>query len=300
MSAAPSSATLLERLQLPPDARAVVIHCDDIGMCHAANDGAFEALLRGPATCGSIMVPCPWFEEAAAMARPHPELDLGVHLTLTAEWESYCWGPVASADRVPSLVDARGAFPRTTKEVLQRADPRHVEIELRAQIERALEAGIDVTHLDSHMGSVLFPPLADIYIALGIEYRLPIFVVPPRAKALETPHLAPMREAATRAVMPLAEAGHPLLDEVDANSLHFEPGGGLEHNLARLRGLEAGVTYLICHPARGGAELDAISADAHCRDFERSFYGGDPARQVIEEEGLVTLGMRALRDLIRG
>ena len=99
--------------------------------------------------------------------------------------------------------------------------------------------------------------------------------------------------------MPLAEAGHPLLDEVDANSLHFEPGGGLEHNLARLRGLEAGVTYLICHPARGGAELDAISADAHCREFERSFYGGDPARKVIDEEGLVTLGMRALRDLIR-
>ena len=109
-----------------------------------------------------------------------------------------------------------------------------------------------------------------------------------------------MREAAEQAVVPLCEAGHPMLDEVDANSLHFEPGDGLEHNLARLRGLEEGVTYLICHPARGGAELDAISADAHCRDFERSFYGGEPGRHAIEEQGLVTLGMRALRDLIRG
>ena len=112
--------TLAERLGFAAEARVAIVHCDDIGMCHAANQGAFEALANGPATCGSVMVPCPGFAEAAERARALPGLDLGVHLTLNAEWPRYRWGPVAGARAVPSLLDAEGCLPRTTQETLAR------------------------------------------------------------------------------------------------------------------------------------------------------------------------------------
>ena len=174
-----SDRSLAQRLGFAADDRVVVIHCDDIGMCHASNEGAFEALAEGPASCGSVMVPCPWFREAADHARAHPELDLGVHLTLNAEWEGYRWPPVAGAARVPSLVDEQGCLPRTSAEVASNAKPEDVESELRAQIDCALEAGIDVTHLDSHMGTVFFPPFGEIYARLADEYKLPVFAVHP-------------------------------------------------------------------------------------------------------------------------
>ncbi len=291
--------SLVERLGFEAGTRVAVIHCDDIGMCHAANEGAFEALANGPATCGSVMVPCPWFQEAAEHARAHPELDLGVHLTLNAEWPHYRWPPVAGATRVPSLVDDQGALPRTAAEVVQRARPEEVEIELRAQIDRALEAGIDVSHLDSHMGTVFFPPLGDVYARLAADYRLPVFVLRPTAQALEGSGLEAFREVLGKLADRLESLGIPLFDGFDASSLVFEQGRGREHNVARLRALGPGVNYLICHPARQGDELTAIAADAHCRDFERSFYGGDEARRVLEREGIQTLGMRALRELVR-
>jgi predicted glycoside hydrolase/deacetylase ChbG (UPF0249 family) len=292
-------ATLAQRLGFAADARVAVVHCDDIGMCHAANEGAFEALLRGPASCGSVMVPCPWFPESARLAREHPELDLGVHLTLNAEWAHYRWGPVAGASAVPSLLDAEGCLPRTTAETLARATPEDVETELRAQIERALAAGIDVTHLDAHMGTALLPPFGRIYAKLARDYRLPVFAVRPDAEALAAVGAAGAGAFFAALADALEADGIPLLDGFDANSLHFAPGEGAAHNARRLRGLRSGVSYLICHPARGGEELAAISPDAHARDFERGYYGGEAGRRALAAEGIETLGMRRLRDLIR-
>jgi predicted glycoside hydrolase/deacetylase ChbG (UPF0249 family) len=291
--------TLAERLGFAATDRVAIVHCDDIGMCHAANEGAFEALAKGPASCGSVMVPCPWFQEAAERARGLPGVDLGVHLTLNAEWPHYRWGPVAGVSAVPSLVDAQGYLPRTAAELLARARPGEVEIELRAQLERALEAGIDVTHLDAHMGTALLPPFLEIYAKLAREYRLAAFAVRPNAEDLEA--LGAGRAAARyRGVLDDLEAdGFPILDGFDADSLLFEPGGGAVHNARRLARLGPGVHYLICHPARGGEELSAITPDAHMRDFERSFYGGDAGRRALEEAGLRSLGMRPLRDLLR-
>jgi len=294
------SEALAERLGFGRDERIAIVHCDDVGMCHAANVGAFEALDAGPATCGSVMVPCAWFPEAAGMARARPDADLGVHLTLTAEWESYRWGPVAGAGSVPSLVDADGFLYRTTQEAAARGRPEEVEIELRAQIERALAAGLDVTHLDAHMGAAFMPPFIEIYARLALEYRVPVFAIHPDATSLALLGAADSGRAIGRALQRLEEGGVPILDGMEGNSLAFEPGEGLAHNAERLDGLGPGVSYLICHPARGGEELEAISPDAHARDFERTFYGGAAGRRALEARGIRTVGMRALRDLMRG
>jgi predicted glycoside hydrolase/deacetylase ChbG (UPF0249 family) len=291
---------LAKRLGFRADERIAIVHCDDIGMCHAANTGAFEALDRGPATCGSVMVPCPAFREAAQLAGQRPDVDLGVHLTLTSEWEHYRWGPVAPRSSVPSLLDDQGFLPRTTQQIAARGRPEEVEIELRAQIELALASGIDITHLDAHMGAALMPPFIHIYAALAVEYRIPAFAIRPDDAALALLGSSQARPAIERALGMLDDAGLPILDGMNANSLAFEPGQGEIHNAARLEGLGAGVHYLICHPARAGEEIEAISPDAHARDFERSFYGGEAGHRALEERGIRTLGMRALRDLARG
>ncbi len=292
--------TLAQRLGYDADARIAVVHCDDIGMCHAANVGAFEALSRGPATCGSIMVPCPWFGEAAARARENPAFDLGVHLTLNAEWPAYRWGPVASRDRVPSLLDDEGMLPRTLLEVAKRAKPEEVEVELRAQIERALAAGIDVTHLDSHMGTVLVPQLLPVYAKLAAEFRLPVFAVRPDAETLAARGFPSAEKIFGALVDRLEKAGIPILDGFDADSLSFAEGDGLAHNRRRIAGLARGVSYLICHPARDGEELRAAMPwGAHQREFERTFYGGDPGRAALAESGVRAIGMRPLRELVR-
>jgi predicted glycoside hydrolase/deacetylase ChbG (UPF0249 family) len=269
-----------ERLGFAPGATLAVIHADDIGMSHAANLGAFAALDTGPVTCGSVMVPCPWFDEAAAMARARPNVDLGVHLTLNAEFDGYRWGPVAGHPAVPSLVDEAGHLYRTSRETVKSASPDDVRTELRAQIDAALAAGIDVTHLDSHMGTVFHPKFFDVYLELGREYRLPLFL--PRAEELRPD-----------------PDGFVVFDGYDADSLDFEPGQGRTHNERRVGGLRAGLNYLICHPAQAGDELSAITDTAHQRDFERQFYGGEAGRAALSVAGVETIGMRPLRDLLR-
>lgn len=292
--------TLAQRLGFERDARVAVVHADDIGMCRAANDGAFEALEGGVVTCGSLMVPCPWFRDAADRAAARPELDLGVHLTLNSEWPHYRWGPVAGRGAVPSLLDDQGYLPRTSLETVRRARPEQVEIELRAQIDHALASGVDVTHLDSHMGTVLFPPFTPIYGHLARDYRLPVFAVRPDPEQLAARGLQAAAPIFETLCDQLQGDGIPVLDGFDDDSLGFAPGDGEAHNRRRLARLPRGISYLIIHPARGGEELSTVAPEsAHQRDFERRFYGGDAGRRALAEQGIQVVGMRALRELVR-
>lgn len=293
--------SLAERLGFAAGDRIAVVHADDIGMCHSANEGAFAAMDEGAVTCGSVMVPCPWFGEAAERAREHPgRYDLGVHLTLNSEWTHYRWGPVAGRRAVPSLLDEHGYLPRTSIEVAKRAKPAEVELELRAQIEMALAAGIDVTHLDAHMGTAFFPPFVEVYAKLSQEFRIPALAVTPDAKALARAGLAGAEPMIRRVVELLGGAGMPVLDAIDANSLGFAPGAGEGHATGRIAALGPGVTYFILHPARDGEELRAIAPDHHARSFEQRFYGSDRGRAALAAAGVRTVGMRALRDLVAG
>jgi predicted glycoside hydrolase/deacetylase ChbG (UPF0249 family) len=270
----------VEQLGFAAGSKVAVVHADDIGMSHAANVGAFAALDTGPATCGSVMMPCPWSSEAAEMAQARPGVDLGVHLTLNAEFDGYRWGPIAGRTSVPSLVDDNGHLFRTSRETVKYGSVGDVQTELRAQVDAALAMGIDVTHLDSHMGTVFHPKFFEVFLELGNEYRLPLFL--PRVEELR-----PDPESFV------------VFDGFDADSLRFEPGRGEAHNLRRIGEIGAGLNYLICHPAQGGDELSAIADTAHQRDFERQFYGGEAGRAALTGAGVETVGMRPLRDLLR-
>src|SRR5262245_6086879 len=135
-SSAPAQ-TLQERLGYAPDTKLIIVHADDLGETHAVNAAAIKSMEAGTINSASMMVACPWFPEIADYAKSHPDVDFGLHLTLTSERVYYRWGPVASADKVPSLVDANGYFHHDWDHH-ERADPKEVEIELRAQIQRAL------------------------------------------------------------------------------------------------------------------------------------------------------------------
>ena len=170
-----SAETVQERLGYSASARLLVIHADDLGMNHSVNRAISEALEQGWVTSASIMVPCPWFPEAVRLSRAQPGMDIGVHLTLNSEWHDLRWAPVNSKDKVPSLLDADGYFPLETAEVTRNAEPAEVELELRAQIERAQKMGIHITHLDSHMGALFTSvPLFRVYMKMGHAYGLPV------------------------------------------------------------------------------------------------------------------------------
>ena len=171
--AAPKS--VQERLGYPASARLLILHADDFGMNHSVNRATSEALEHHWITSASILVPCPWFLEAANFAKAHPDADLGIHQALTSEWTTFRWGPVTSRDQVASLLDSQGYLPSDTPAVAKNAKTDEVEKELHAQIDRARAFGIHITHLDTHM-TALFesPALFSTYQKMGGELHLPI------------------------------------------------------------------------------------------------------------------------------
>src|SRR5215212_11812653 len=169
--------TIAERLGYARDAKLLIVHADDLGMTHSVNAATIKAFESGLVTSGSIMAPCPWLSEIAAFARANPQADLGLHLTLTSEWTSFRWGPVSSRDRVSSLLDKDGYFRLTESEAAAQADPKHVEMEITAQIERARALGIQPTHLDSHMGTLYQnKALFEVFLRVARSQKLPVRV----------------------------------------------------------------------------------------------------------------------------
>ncbi len=280
-------------------ARYLIIHADDAGMSHSVNMGTISAMEQGVVSSASIMVPCPWFVEIAEYARAHPEHDFGVHLTLNCEWKSYRWGPVASRDKVPSLVDPDGYMWRSVEQVGRHAKADEVEIELRAQIERARQFSIPITHLDTHMGAVLArPDLVEIYVKLGLEYDLPILMLSHVEESLarEYPALA---DRATELLPMLRARNMPLLDQLAQIYGDDRNRPRREAYLETLRNLKPGVSQLIIHCGHDDAELRAITSSARRRDEDRSVFSDPEVKRLIQEQGIQVIGWKQFRDLQR-
>ena len=272
---------LAERLGYGPDARIVIVNADDLGLCHAANVGVYDCLRTGTVTSATLMVPCPWARDAAARYRGE---DVGVHLTVNAEWERYRWGPITHS---PSLLDGDGGFPRTIEDFWDHADVDEVRRECRAQIERAVLWGFDVSHLDAHMSTLLLrPEFFDVYLELALDFGLPVRI----ADGSRPDRLGfPAREVAE-------DAGVVFVDRV----LSARRLGARVTIATRLAALEPGVTELRLHPALDTPELRALASDWETRvDDHRLVCADSTLAEALEAAGVRLLGYRALRDLVR-
>ncbi len=272
--------TLAERLGYAPDAKLVIINCDDLGSSRSANVAIYESLRTGFATSATLMVPCPWSRDAAADYRGE---DVGVHLTLTSEWERYRWGPIT---RSPSLLDGDGGFPRTVEDVWEHADIEEVTKECRAQIERAILWGFDVSHLDSHMGTLqLKPEFFSVYLELASEFALPLRMVGASAEPLVG---FPFRRIA-------AEEGICFSDHFIYTSVGSKKA--IEKALSQLR---PGVTEVYFHPAVDTDELRSSHPDWANRVEDHATLCEDAAfADLITRSDATLIGYRELREVQR-
>jgi chitin disaccharide deacetylase len=290
-AAQPALPPLAERLGFRATDRILIVNADDVGMSHAANAATIAGMEKGLISSGTIMVPCPWFEEIAAYARQTPAADFGLHLTHTSEWKVYKWGPVASRHEVPGLVTPQGYLWPDIRSVYVNATPEQAGIEARAQIRKALDAGIDVTHLDSHMGALQYDMRYHaVYRALANEFNLPIRMGSQDVLA--------------------ALGGSHLRAELDADGVVYpdylihgdkQPGEGVEAYWRRqLLNLRPGVTELYIHPALAGEEMRHITNSWQERDTEyRLFTEDESIRGLLKAQGVTVIGWRPLRDLQR-
>ena len=290
---------VLKKLGFSDDDRVIIIHTDDIGMCQASVDAFAEMVDFGLISSGAVMVPCPWFLEAADYAVAHPEADLGAHMTLTSEWETYRWGPISTRDPQSGLMDEQGFFHKKSEGVWQNANPEAAVNELDQQIQRALQAGINLTHIDTHMGSVAHPAIIPGYVQLAIKYGLPPMIPRMSAEDLAARNDVDDQaaEMATGLVHTLEEMGIPLLDGLSGLEL-VDATDRIEQAKAALRALKPGLAHFIIHPSKDTPELRKITKSWDCRVADYDTFMSEATRDFIKNEGIQIIGYRALKEIM--
>src|SRR5579872_6289031 len=282
-----SAQTLADRLEYPAGTKLVIIHADDLGETHAVNAAAIKALEGGAVNSASLMVPCPWFPEIADYAKSHPDADFGLHLTLTSERVYYRLGPVAPMDKVPSIVDENGYFYHDWEQN-QHVDAKEVEIELRAQIKRALAMGVRPTHLDSHQYRLIMTgkDLFGAMLRVAHEYKLPVFVT--RDWFADHPYL---QENLSPADIVL---DHTVTIEPEVPAEKWA-----EFYITALKNLQPGVTEFVIHPGFDDEELRAATRErstwgAAWRQRDYDFFVSDEFRRILAQQNIKTITWREL------
>ena len=289
----------LKKLGCSDNERLVIIHTDDIGMCHASLQ-AFKDLWKfGTISSGAVMVPCPWFPATSQMCRENPEIDMGVHATLNAEWETYRWSPLSTRDPASGLLDTEGYFHQWQDAVYQNAKPEAVDAEVNAQIERALAAGIDVTHVDTHIGTIMSPLFIQFYIQAAASRRLPSMLPRLDAKGVEVIGISDNERIFYEPIVQmLLESGVPMLEGLISMPL-TEPNGQLETAKDLLGDLPVGITHFILHPSIDTAELRSICPDWESRVANYNTFMSDELKKFIEQEDIKSIGYRQIRNAMR-
>jgi predicted glycoside hydrolase/deacetylase ChbG (UPF0249 family) len=282
-----NSKTLAERLGYSRDAKLLIVHADDLGAAHSVNTGSIKAFESGLVNSGSIMIPCPWLPEIVTYVRNHPDADLGLHLTLTSEWTPYRWGPVLPKDRVTSLLDSTGYFYLTESEAASHANPKEVEAELRAQIERAKTAGIQPTHFDSHMGTLYQnKQLFEILLRLARENKVPTRISKEFLGRL--PFLSS-----------ILTADDVVIDNIITIEPEVKPEGWAKFYTDALRNMQPGVTEMIIHLAYDDAEMRGMTFDhpnwgAAWRQRDFDFFTSETFRSLLKENNIKLITWREI------
>ncbi|MCG7407872.1 polysaccharide deacetylase family protein [Paenibacillus sp. ACRRX] len=278
-----------ERLGFDHNQRLLIVNADDFGMCRSVNEAIKQLLQEEVISSATIMMPCAWSEDAARWSAANRQFDVGVHLTLTSEWDGYKWGPVCQRRDTSSLTTEHGYFPASCLVVEQKAEVEQIRHEFIAQIEAALHQGIDVSHLDNHMGSVygletgrdFLQLVFDLCSAYDLPFRLPKagMNVPPELTALA-------KQRAEQA----GELGIMILDDLLGLRYALETGETYEvakaSMCALLRGLQPGLSEIIIHPAYVSDELKSITPHWQKRGFEFDLFRDPDIRELLREENI--------------
>ena len=287
-SAVSEPANWAERLGYPPGKKVIMLHADDIGMCPEANIAAKKYLLDGDIQSAAAMPPCPNFEEIIEWAKENPDIDLGLHLTLTSEWKTWRWPSVSPVDEVPGLIDEEGKLWRSVEEVVANASVEEVAREVRAQIEKSIALGYRPDHIDTHMGTLYGDPeYAMAYLSIAMEYGIPA-----NAIDLSSPEV----------VNAFRQEGYPITDEVvdfmasytlpkidnftsAPNAKTYEEK--IEAFKDLIRSLNPGITEIIFHPSVDTEQLKTITGSWQQRIWEAEMFADPDLKKFFEEEGII-------------
>lgn len=307
---AQTDTTYAERLGFPKGKKVVILHIDDGGMSYDSNIGVMDALTKGVANSVSVMMPCPWVPGMVSFLKKNPQVDAGLHLTLTSEWQDYRWVPLAGKPKVPGLADSTGSMWAGVADVVKHASPDEVETEIRAQVERALAMGFRPTHLDSHMGTLFASPaFIERYVKLGLEYKIPV-MFPSGHNTLIAEQMrstaADMQMARAVGKM-LWQAGLPVLDDLhkesynwqwpqdrkaDAASIQKEK---TQYYIRELGRLKPGITMVIMHCTHPTEVFRHISGSGITRHGDLLAMMDPALKAFIQKEGIILTTWRELQ-----
>jgi hypothetical protein len=309
--------TYAERLGYPREAKVLILHVDDAGMSFDSNKGAEEALTKGASTSVSVMMPCSWVPGFVEFLKANPQIDAGLHLTLTSEWKEYRWGPLSGKKNAPGLVDAHGYLWPSVQEVVAHASADEVEMEMTAQLEKARSMGFEPTHLDTHMGTVYGSPAFLMrYIGLGIKYHIPV-MIPGGSDVLiqQEEHFSNAVVDQIRGVgKQVWNAGLPVLDDlhnfsygwvippdIAADSQKLDDFKTQKY-IAALTTLQPGVTMMIMHCTDAGPDFKYISDSGPTRKGDLMAMLNPAFKKALKDQGIILTTWRELkqrRDKIR-
>ena len=286
------SKNLAEMLGYPKESKLLIIHADDMGLAHSVNTACIKAFDNKGITSGSIMMPCPWAPEIEAYVKEHPGMDVGIHLTMTAEWNLYKWGGILPSDQIPSLLDKTNYFYPSVEELGKTAKGEEAEKELRAQIDRAIASGVQPTHLDTHMGSVMAnPELVKIYLNLSELYHLPVLF--PRAYlSWFPPEMAKSMESKIF-----------LLDNLFMLEPKMITGKWIDAYKKGIEAMKPGLNQMIVHLAVDNDEMQAISKGhddygSAWRQHDLDLVSSTEFRELLKVNHIILIGWKQIRDLM--
>jgi predicted glycoside hydrolase/deacetylase ChbG (UPF0249 family) len=290
--------SIIEKLGYEATDKVVIFHIDDIGFSHASNAASFECLDFGIASCGSIITPAPWFLEVASIYKNNLKYDLGVHLTLTCEYDLYRWRAVSSVDPKTGLLDSESCLWRTTEEAITNVKPEAAEIEMRSQIQLALDNRIDITHIDTHMGTIVHPKFIRSYLNLAKEFEIPGFFPKISKEELVARGLKDYVKIYEKFLSIIEAEGFPLLDHIIIDTGGEQPDK-IDYYCKLISKIEPGLTHFLFHPAKMSPELRAITPDsAIWRNQDYEAFTNMRLKEYIEQNDLKIIGYKELRDLI--
>lgn len=299
--------TYAERLGFPADARVLILHIDDAGMSYDSNQGVIRTVENSPVRSISVMMPTPWVPQMVRYIKSRPDVDAGLHLTLTSEWKEYRWGPLVGTAGAPGLVDPEGAMWRGVEQVVRNATPDEVEREIRAQVDRAVKMGFTPTHLDSHMGTLFATPeFLERYVRVGIDRKIPVMMPGGHntylAKDSPGRDLAPVRKLGER----LWAAGLPVLDDLHNTSYGWKPAAGASDAELRkwrtakyketLLELKPGLTMVIMHNTAPSEVFAHISDSGVLRKADMLAMTDPEFQRFLVEERFVLTTWREVHE----